>query len=294
MFKWSIPVSGTPTSIIAKQVEWNGSAWEEVDGGNTAAFIEGSALAGDSGLKWYHANIEYTGNYTAFWNGTTPIEGYEGFRVNNDATDPNISAMMTHITKTNNPHNVTKAQIGLTNVNNMSKEELLNFIKTNFSKNDIGLENVENKSSADIRDEINEANIMPVLYPDLADVTVTLNIINTAYGFNVKINTSSPVYIQKYLIEVKRGETVLFTITSQSDSINISEKLGFSENDALSIRATIYSGSSSSKSSEWTSHTYVNTAEAITLQNIVNLLKADLSEDETFKQDLASYMSSIT
>jgi hypothetical protein len=148
MYRWSIKVDisgGIPSSVIANEVEWNSvtEEWDDKSGGHAVTFDAGSVCSWNSDLKWYHADIEHSGHYTAMLNGSSEIEGYVGKKIDTGDRDADIDSNTAHATTvTGNPHSVTKG--------------------------DLGLGNVENKSSSTIRGEIVIGNI-PVSDIDIKD-----------------------------------------------------------------------------------------------------------------------------
>lgn len=134
MNTWSIAVDcsgGDPSSIWAKEVEWNGglSQWDLKSGGNTYQAVQGSTLSWNSDLKWYHADISVSGHYSFFLNGSTQMEGYKGKKIDTGDRDSDIDDNTIHRSAINDPHQIKMSQVNLDN-------------------------NIQNKSSSDIRGEI--------------------------------------------------------------------------------------------------------------------------------------------
>ena len=170
--------------------------------------------------------------------------------VTNDIT----TTLDAHVTDTNNPHSVTKAQIGLGNVENKTSATIRNEITkanvttalgytpvtpTEFTthidefdahvanvsnphsvtKTQIGLSNVENKSSEDIRGEITSTNVIDALtYTPAKATDLTSHISN-------KLNPHSVTKAQIGLgnVENKTSEDIRGELTAT----NVTTALGY-------------------------------------------------------------------
>ena len=170
--------------------------------------------------------------------------------VTNDIT----TTLDAHVTDTNNPHSVTKAQIGLGNVENKTSATIRNEITkanvttalgytpvtpteftthidefdahaTNVSnphsvtKAQIGLSNVENKSSEDIRGEITSTNVIDALtYTPAKATDLTSHISNKSNPHSV---TKAQIGLGN--VENKTSEDIRGELTAT----NVTDALGY-------------------------------------------------------------------
>ena len=166
--------------------------------------------------------------------------------VTNDIT----TTLDAHVTDTNNPHSVTKAQIGLGNVENKTSATIRNEItkanvttalgytpvtpteftthtdefddhvanKSNphsVTKTQIGLSNVENKSSEDIRGEITSTNITDALtYTPAKATDLTSHISNKSNPHSVTKAQIGLGNVENKTSEDIRGELTATNVTT--------------------------------------------------------------------------------
>jgi len=125
MYRLSIIVDtseGPPTTVEAVEVEYNAVTedWDEVVDGETFEAVSGNAPSWGTDLKWYHMDIDTTGFYSIKIDSTIQ-EGYEGKFIQVTDLTAAVASNTTHRTaESGNPHDVTKSDVGLGNVENYS------------------------------------------------------------------------------------------------------------------------------------------------------------------------------
>ena len=180
--------AGVPTSIKAKEVEWNAvtEKWDQVVAGTSYIADKSTSGAISGNLHWYHINIALTKHYSVILDdAATAIEGYEGKFIDVGDTKIAVAANTVHSAlAAGNPHEVTTTELLLQNVQNLTAVAQVNAGLTTAAQ--IVATGVDVADLPDTAEGkfVTVANILAGMVDGSANANTLLDFIGTRLGAN--------------------------------------------------------------------------------------------------------------